>query len=165
MQSILEIEMPHTPEQAEIRDRFASWIALAARQWRRALDLRLEKYGLTEATWLPLLHLARAEVPMRQKDLAASLFLDDSSVVRILHGLQVLGLIERTEDADDRRAKTIVITTQGRTLVAQVEDVSSQVRNETLASLDDQDIAVATRVLQEVCKALAVINLPKSKAP
>ncbi len=149
----------------ENRDRIASWIALAARQWRRALDLRLEKFGLTEATWLPLLHLARAEEPMRQKDLAASLSLDNSSVVRILYGLQVLGLIERTEDEEDRRAKALVITKRGRNLVAQVEDVSSAVRNETLAQLDDHDIAVATRVLQEVCKALAVLNLPKSNIP
>jgi|SRR5277367_2097820 MarR family transcriptional regulator, transcriptional regulator for hemolysin len=148
----------------ENRDRFASRIALAARQWRRALDLRLEKYGLTEATWLPLLHLARAEEPMRQKELAASLSLDSSSVVRILYGLQVSGLIERTEDAEDRRAKAIVITKQGRELVAQVEDVSSEVRKEILAQLNDHDIAVATKVLQDVCNALAVLNLPKSNA-
>jgi MarR family transcriptional regulator for hemolysin len=149
----------------ETRDRFAGLIALAARQWRRAVDLRLQKYGLTEATWLPLLHLARAEEPMRQKELAASLSLDNSSVVRILDGLQGLGLIERSEDADDRRAKAIVITGQGRELVAQVEDVSSQVRSETLAQIDDQSLAVATKVLQEVCKALAVLNVSKSKAP
>jgi MarR family transcriptional regulator, transcriptional regulator for hemolysin len=149
----------------ESRDRLASWIALAARQWRRALDIRLEKYGLTEATWLPLLHLSRAEEPMRQKDLAASLLLDNSSVVRILYGLQVSGLIERTEDAEDRRAKAIVITKRGRDLVARVEEVSSEVRKETLAQLNDHDIAVATKVLQDVCKALAVLNLPKSNTP
>ena len=161
MQSNLSSMSPAT----ETRDRFASLIAVAARQWRRAVDLRLQKYGLTEATWLPLLHLARAEEPMRQKELAASLSLDNSSVVRILDGLQGLGLIERSEDADDRRAKAIVITGQGRELVAQVEDVSSQVRSETLAQIDDQSLAVATKVLQEVCKALAVLNASKSKAP
>ena len=157
--------MRPTTHQTDTRDRFASWVALAARQWRRALDLRLQKYGLTEATWLPLLHLARAEEPMRQKDLAASLTLDNSSVVRLLDGLQSLGLIERSEDADDRRAKAIVITRRGRELAAQVEDVSSELRSQTLAQLDDRDLAVAAKVLQDVCKALAGLNAAKSNAP
>lgn len=149
---------------AETRDQFARWVALAARQWRRALDLRLQEYGLTEATWLPLLHLARAAAPMRQKDLAASLFLDSSSVVRILHGLQTAGLINRTEDAGDRRAKAIVITTQGRALAQQVEQVAAQVRQDVLATLDDHDIAAATRVLREVCTVLAALNGAESEA-
>lgn len=43
--------------------------------WRRAVDRRPQPFGLTEALWLPLIHLGRALVPMRQKDLAASLVL------------------------------------------------------------------------------------------
>src|SRR4051794_6886695 len=96
---------PHVPQK-----RFGSLIGLAARQWRRAVDLRLQKYGLTEATWTPLLRLAQASEPMRQKDLAAALSLDSSSVVRILNGLEDAGLIERREDPEDRRAKAIAIT-------------------------------------------------------
>ena len=44
--------------QQQLRDGFASLIARAARQWRRAVDRRLQPFGLTEATWLPLIHLA-----------------------------------------------------------------------------------------------------------
>jgi MarR family transcriptional regulator for hemolysin len=146
------------------RDQFANWIAVAARQWRRAVDLRLQAYGLTEATWLPLLNLARAPAPMRQKDLAAALALDSSSVVRILQGLQEAGLIARNEDSQDRRAKVIVITDRGRALADQVEEVAGQVRREVLARLNDRDIALATKVLQEVCRALAGINDPETKA-
>ena len=102
---------------------------------------------------------------MRQKDLAASLSLDDSSVVRILHGLATSGLIERTEDAEDRRAKMIVITEPGRSLVAQIEEVASQLGREVLAELDDQDIASAAHVLEEICKALTAINDPEGKMP
>src|SRR5215212_1560099 len=146
------------------RDQFANWIALAARQWRRVVDLRLQKYGLTEATWLPLLYLARAPAPMRQKDLAAALFVDSSSVVRILQSLQEAGLIDRSEDAEDRRAKVIVITGEGRRLAEQVEEAASQVRREVLAQLNDHDIALATGVLQEVCRALTAVSGPEIKA-
>jgi MarR family transcriptional regulator for hemolysin len=69
----------------QLRGNFASLVARAARQWRRTVDRRLQPFGLTEATLLPLIYLARAPVPMRQKDLAAALALDGSSVVRALH--------------------------------------------------------------------------------
>jgi MarR family transcriptional regulator, transcriptional regulator for hemolysin len=136
------------------RSGFASLIARAARQWRRAVDRRLQPYGLTEATWLPLIHLARAPEPMRQKDLAASLVLDGSSVVRLLDALETAGLIERRGESGDRRAKTIFVTRFGLSIIDQVEAASLAVRNATLGGLSDDEIAVATRVLDRVCQNL-----------
>jgi MarR family transcriptional regulator, transcriptional regulator for hemolysin len=141
--------------QQQLRDGFASLIARAARQWRRAVDRRLQPFGLTEATWLPLIHLARAPVPLRQKDLAASLVLDGSSVVRLLDALETAGLIERREESADRRAKTISVTSHGRSIIDQVEAVSREVRNDTLVGLSGDDIEIATRVLDIVCRNLA----------
>jgi MarR family transcriptional regulator, transcriptional regulator for hemolysin len=95
--------MPLPPKDA--RARFAPLVAHVSREWRRAMDGRLQAYGLTEATWLPLLRIARSETPMRQNELAASLSLDGSSVVRLLDALESSGLVERCEDVADRRAK------------------------------------------------------------
>src|SRR5579872_1745876 len=97
------IEHPMTNRQQQIHDSFGSLIARVGRQWRRAVDRRLQPFGLTEATWLPLIHLSRAPAPPRQKDLAASLVLDGSSVVRLLDALETSGLIERREESGDRR--------------------------------------------------------------
>ena len=65
------------------RDAFGALLSRSYRQWRRAADLRLQPFDLTEATWLPLVYIARASTPPRQKDLAASMFVDNSSVVRL----------------------------------------------------------------------------------
>lgn len=138
-----------------LRDGFASLIARAGRQWRRAVDRRLQPFGLTEATWLPLIHLARAPVPMRQKDLAASLVLDGSSVVRLLDALETAGLIERREENADRRAKTIILTRRGLAIIDRVEAASREVRNAVLVGLSDDEIEIATRVLDLVCRNLA----------
>jgi MarR family transcriptional regulator, transcriptional regulator for hemolysin len=146
---------PLPTSQQQLRDGFASLIARAARQWRRAVDRRLQPFGLTEATWLPLIHLARAPVPMRQKDLAASLVLDGSSVVRLLDALETAGLIERREGSGDRRAKTIAVTSRGMSIIDQVEAASREVRNATLVGLSADDIESATRVLTLVCRNLA----------
>jgi MarR family transcriptional regulator for hemolysin len=138
----------------QIFDRFGTLVAHTARQWRRAVDRDLQAYGLTEATWLPLLHLARAIAPMRQKDLAAALALDNSSVVRLLDALEDAGMIERRADAADRRAKGLVPTKRGRATAAKVETVSARIRAELLRDVTASDIATATRVLDHICLRL-----------
>jgi MarR family transcriptional regulator for hemolysin len=143
------------PARDGIRAGFGAKVAQAARLWRRAVDHRMRPFGLTEATWLPLLHLARAPAAMRQKDLAASLSLDSSSVVRLLDALEGAGLIGRREDDADRRAKTIVLTQLGRATVAKVERIAQQVRGDALMGLAENDLATASRVLDHVCRALA----------
>ena len=142
-------------QRQQLRGAFPTLIAHTGRQWRRAVDLRLQPFGLTEATWLPLLHLARAPTAMRQKDLAASLSLDSSSVVRLLDSLQAAGLIERREEAGDRRAKAIALTPLGRSTVERVEVVSQQIRQSALAGLTDDEIAAATETLQRICRSMA----------
>jgi MarR family transcriptional regulator, transcriptional regulator for hemolysin len=139
----------------QLRDGFASLVARAARQWRRAVDRRLQPFGLTEATWLPLIYLARAPVPMRQKDLAAALALDGSSVVRLLDALEAANLIERREEDGDRRARIIVPTAHATSIIEQVEVVSRDVRNAVMTGLNDEDLAAGTRVLEQVCRNLA----------
>ena len=130
-------------------------ISQAARQWRRAADHHLQPFGLTEATWLPLIRIARAPSLMRQKDLAASLSLDNSSVVRLLDNLEAAGLVQRQEEAGDRRAKAIALTPQGRAIADKVEVAVRQVRADALAGLSEADIATTFRVLDHICRVLA----------
>jgi MarR family transcriptional regulator for hemolysin len=135
------------------RDSFGSLVSRAARQWRRAADLRLQPFDLTEATWLPLVHIARAPEAPRQKDLAASMSLDGSSVVRLLDSLEAAGLIRRKE-GEDRRAKILLLTPRGRAIADKVETVARRIRSDALAGLSDKDIETTVRVLQHVCRAL-----------
>ena len=138
------------PAAKDARARLAPLIAHVAREWRRAVDGRVQAYGLTEATWLPLLRIARSETPMRQNELAASLSLDGSSVVRLLDALEDAGLIERCEDRADRRAKSLVLTPRGRRTVDQVERVSLEIRNAVLGEVSDEDLGRVFRLLESV---------------
>jgi MarR family transcriptional regulator for hemolysin len=109
---------------------------------------------LTEATWLPLLHLSRADAPMRQKELAASLALDGSSVVRLLDALEAGGFVTRREDDGDRRAKALVLTALGLKTVDEVERSLMQVRAEALAALPDAELEAGCETLQRILQAL-----------
>src|SRR5258708_31877938 len=127
------------------RDSFGSLLSRAARQWRRSADLRLQPFDLTEATWLPLVHIARAPAPPRQKDLAASMSLDGSSVVRLLDNLEAAGLIRRKEGETDRRAKIILLTPRGRAIADQVETGARRIRGDALAGPSGRDIKTTGR--------------------
>jgi len=136
------------------RNAFGALLGRTYRQWRRSADLRLQPFDLTEATWLPLVHIARAPAPPRQKDLAASMFVDGSAVVRLLDNLEAAGLIQRKEGETDRRAKTIHLTPRGRAIADKVETASRQVRTDALAGLSDKDIEATIRVLEHICRVL-----------
>src|SRR4029450_11468650 len=143
--------MPARPSSG--RDAFGSLLSRAARQWRRAADLGLRPFDLTEATWLPLVHIARAPAPPRQKDLAASMALDAWWVVRLLDNLEAAGLIQR-KAGEDRRAKIITLTPRGRAIADKVETVARRIRSDALAGLSDRDIETTVRVLHHVIGVL-----------
>ena len=127
------------------------------RQWRKALDRRLQPLGLTEATWLPLLYIARAAQPLRQKDLAGLMGLDSSSVVRLLDGLQTAGYIQRLEGTD-RREKLIHLTNAGRQTVSSVERIVHAGRQRLFLDVDDAQLQVARSVLQQLLDTLESLD-------
>lgn len=138
--------------------RMGTLIGIAGRQWRRAIDTRLQEFDLTEATWMPLVQLSRSSGAMRQRDIAAALSLDNSSVVRVLGNLEAAGLIQRGANEADRRAKSIVLTASGRALVTRLERLSEDLERELLAGLARADIAATRRTLDHLCQALLRLN-------
>lgn len=128
-------------------------IAQTGRQWRQTLDKQLQPFGLTQATWLPLWHLAQADEALRQKDLAALLAVDGSAVVRILDTLEKQQLIERREGTD-RRAKTLHLTDKGEQVTQKLTEVVQALRQKVLAPLDEQEMDTTINVLQTVLASL-----------
>jgi MarR family transcriptional regulator, transcriptional regulator for hemolysin len=150
--------VPATGSAAEHRYRhFLPLLAQVHRQWRRLVDRRLQPLGLTEAMWLPLLHLARAAEPMRQVDLANSLSLDGSSVVRLIDNLEAAQLVERV-GGTDRRAKTIHLTPQGRATVKRIEKIVTQTRAGVLGDVSERELAAAYALLERVAQAIAAAD-------
>lgn len=143
-----------------IRRLFGQRLGYASRQWRRAIDERLQPFGLTEANWLPLLYASRSKVPLRQKDLAESVGIECSTLVRLIDTLDHAGLIERLPDGDDRRAKTLSLTPRGRILVKEVEAAAAIIRQQIFAGISDEELAIALNVIDRIC-----IGLNRTWAP
>lgn len=149
------IDMPTMPnlqpltDQIDTRRLVLSLTGHLNRQWRRLVDRRLQPLGLTEATWLPLLYISRAKAPLRQKDLAALIGLDSSSVVRLLDGLETAGYVQRLEGTD-RREKLIHLTPAGQKTVATVEMVVQEGRKRLFRDVNRDELGAACSVLQQL---------------
>ncbi|MCA1287960.1 MarR family winged helix-turn-helix transcriptional regulator [Salipiger bermudensis] len=122
------------------RYRLGIRFSLLARRWRRALDAHLAGNGLTDATWVPLVHLAETGGGIPQKALAALVGVDGSSLVRVLDIHVRDGLIERRPDPDDGRARLIHLTAAGTQRVAEIRAELARAEEELLADLSDTEI-------------------------
>lgn len=123
------------------RFRFGIRFSLLARRWRHAIDAHLAAAGLTDATWVPLIHLQETGGGITQKELALLVGVDGSSLVRVLDILARQGLVERRPDASDGRARLIHLTDLGRQRVAEIRRTLAAGEDELLADLSDAEIA------------------------
>lgn len=121
-----------------------------ARRWRQALDARLSSAGLSDATWAPLVHLQELGDGISQRQLAATVGLDSSSIVRLLDLLVEQGLIERRPHAVDRRVKLVHLTPAGRRAVATLRKRLSVIEAELLADLSDAEAGVLLQAFEKI---------------
>jgi MarR family transcriptional regulator for hemolysin len=132
---------------------FGPWLTLVARAWRMRADAAFAQYGLSAATGAALVHVHRLGGGIRQTALARYMGIEGPSLVRLLDHLCATGLVERRDDAEDRRAKTLHLTSKGRALAERVERVLDEIRAELLANVSEADLAATIRTLAAIATA------------
>ena len=136
--------------------RFAMQVAQLSRAWRSELDRRLVGLGLSQARWLVLLHLARFTEMPTQRELAQSVGVEGPTLARLLDSLESQGLVTRVAVPEDRRAKKIALQPKEQPLIEKIEAISTQLRHEVFAGIDEDDLRrcqqVHARVLGNLMK-------------
>ena len=136
--------------------RFAMQVAQLSRAWRSELDRRLVGLGLSPARWLVLLHLARFSEMPTQRELAQSIGVEGPTLARLLDSLESQGLVIRVAVPEDRRAKKIALQPDAQPLIEKIEAISTQLRHEVFAGIDEEDLRrcqqVHARVLGNLMK-------------
>jgi len=145
------------------RSDFGFHIALLARHWRQEMDSIIADFGVTDATWRPLMHLKRLGCGVMQRDLAASLGIEGPSLVRLLDGLEAKELVRRC-DGPDRRAKLVVLTPAGTELAGRIAAVVEDFEASLLSGISDEDIAHCGELFQQIGAALAQTKHSLAKA-
>lgn len=132
-------------------------LGIITRRWRARMDKRLAFLGLTQAKWVPLRYLLSAGGSMPQRKLVEQTGVEGPSLVRILDGLEKLGLIERRDCDADRRAKTIFLTDKAEPIMDSIIQQADLLREEILDSIPDRDIAVFRKVLVQMLHNMETI--------
>ncbi|MBK0003192.1 MULTISPECIES: MarR family winged helix-turn-helix transcriptional regulator [Erwiniaceae] len=129
---------------------FSRLLHLTAHAWRQAIDRRMKDNGLSMSSWMAVATIAIQETPISQKELAQALGLEDASVVPLIDRLVKQQLVERIQPEEDRRKRLLHVTPQGETLYQRLKVEADALRNELLANVDKDDLAVTQRVLQQL---------------
>jgi len=140
----------------------------ASRAYRAAADKVAADYGLSQATGLPVLVISRfGENGVRPGVLAETLSLEASSLVRVVDQLIESGLVERHEDPNDRRAKILRLTVEGRKTAERMDQALRPFRRKLFGAFDPADVDACLRVLSglpDVIANLAVEQAAERKS-
>jgi MarR family transcriptional regulator, transcriptional regulator for hemolysin len=130
-----------------LRRSVSSTLVVAARRWRRTSHSVLSAYNVSEACAVPLLTANRLGEAVRQVTLAEHVGIEGPSLVRLLDQLCAAGLVRRDEDPDDKRAKTITLTEEGRAVTARMEERLTDLRARVLKGVSREELETTLRVL------------------
>lgn len=146
------------------RARFGVRFSLLARRWRRLLDAELAAAGLTDATWVPLIHLQETGGGITQKELAERVGVEASSLVRVLDILSGQGLIERRMGEKDARTRFVYLTSAGSERVAEIRRQLWEVEQHLLIDLPDAAIAEMLQHFDKIEQRLAARETARERA-
>lgn len=118
-----------------------------ARLYRRGIDRELARVGISDAMAVPVLVLGRLGGGVRLGVLAEQLGVEAPSLLRIVDQLEEKSLVERRDDAADKRAKALHLTPAGERLAAELELVMGEVRAKLFSGIAAADLVATARVL------------------
>lgn len=135
------------------QEAFVWTILPAGRAWQKAAGAAFAELGVSLSVAAPVLVISSHGPGVRQKDVADAAGIDPAAVVRSLDQLEKNGILERVEDPQDRRAKTLFLTKKGEQLAADLERILAQVKATIFAEINHSDGELAMRVLSQILSA------------
>jgi MarR family transcriptional regulator for hemolysin len=114
-----------------------------ARLLRTYADQRAKELNMTRAQWAVLVRLQRFQ-GVKQSELAEMLDLQPITLARLVDKLCDLGLVERRDDAKDRRANRLFLLEKATPTLERLGALGEELMGRALAGLDAAAIAQLT---------------------
>lgn len=134
----------------DLQLRFSSALHTTARAWRQALDTRLKDLGVSQAGWMTIAMVAKADAELSQKQLADLLGVEGPTIVAMVDRLVTAGLVLRAPSPLDRRVKLIRLTDAGQALYGKVKQRADLFRSNLLSEVDQATLLAATTLLEQL---------------
>jgi len=112
-----------------------------ARLLRTYSDQRARELGTTRAQWAVLSRLQRCE-GAKQSELAEALDLAPITLGRLIDKLTLAGLVERRDDATDRRANRLYLTEKAAPALKELGALAEDLMGRALAGVDETTVRV-----------------------
>lgn len=149
-------ERRHTPE---LNETHFPGMALTFRVmrlatlWRTQLDRALRPHGMTLAIMRPMAYLRMLPEGATQRDLAQTMNIDCSALVRVLDLLEKQNLITRKPDTQDRRAKRLFLTDAGQEQCRLFHTIAAELEHDIRHALPPAQADTLTHTLSSLLEA------------
>ena len=138
----------------ETRDQLPLELRAAYMALHRCSDAQFAKLGVTADQFVLLATLARGQT-LTQRELAARMPSDPSTVRAMLVLLEERGLVSRDTHPTDGRARMVALTKSGLRKYRQVWKVGQAIRDQMVSSLSIEETRSLVKLLRRVSKSLA----------
>jgi len=128
---------PASLQQSQLRQGVGQTLMLAARDFQQRLDADLKARGVegVSARHRAVFLFLGSNGASRAVDLANAANIRPQSMMKIVHELEALGLVERCADPQDSRAKLIDFTQAGKAFIAELSRSTETVYEQYAAIL------------------------------
>lgn len=123
----------------------------------RQSDTQFAEHGVTADQFVLLATLARGAA-LTQRELAARMPSDPSTVRAMLVLLERRGLVSRHTHPTDGRARTVALTAAGRQKFQRVWEAGQSIRDQMVSSLSAREAGTLVALLRRVAESLADIS-------
>jgi DNA-binding MarR family transcriptional regulator len=122
----------------------------ASKSLERALDVELRgQYGLSGGQWKVILVLS-IQNGLSQKDLAERIFVDSTTLVPIIYGMEKKGLVERKTDPKDRRNNNVFLTAKSEPFVDPIIEIVLRMRKIFFKNISEDDLEFTRNTLKKI---------------
>lgn len=121
----------------------------SARLLRTYADQRARELNTTRAQWAVLVGLQRCQ-GVNQNELAVSLDLAPITLARLIDKLTAAGLVERRDDATDRRVHRLYLTEKSAPALEKLRALGEGVMEKALDGLDEGAVRALTEGLHRI---------------
>jgi MarR family transcriptional regulator, transcriptional regulator for hemolysin len=139
----------HTKSEGFDRKHFGYVIHDLAKKMKRCFDGEAQAHGLTLPQWRVIGQLSLND-GLSQSALAGLIEADPMTVSGLVDRLESKGLVERTSDPNDSRAKIVLITDRARAMVVEMRKVAEQVYAHAFDGIAPDERETALKVLQQM---------------
>ena len=147
----------------EPKDRLPLELRAAYLALHRCSDMQFAKLGVTADQFVLLATLARGHA-LTQRELAARMPSDPSTVRAMLVLLEERGLVSRNTHPTDGRARTVALTAAGLRKYRQVWKAGQAIRDQMASSLSAEEMESLVGLLRRVSESFADASIVMAAA-